>query len=392
MVEILLICFILFLILLFAIFYKKFSEELKSKDIELATLRAQNEAKEEKYIELKSSFEEQKRAFREEMENSMQKLMDAKMQKFDETSLKSIETLLNPFKENIEGFKKKVEEAQKESGEKISALSRELELVAKAGINISQEAQNLTRALKGQKQAQGRWGEVILESILESSGLTKDEHFFTQESTLDDDGSQKRPDVVIKLPNGKILVIDSKVSLNDYERFVSNEQNESDAHAVARAFKTHIDTLAQKNYTALYGGSLEYTLMFVPLEGAYVTAMVSDKGLYEHAYRKKIVLVCPSTLIATLKTIYLYWQKESADKSVQKIIEEASKMYEKACGFAESFIKIGAQIETLQRTYQSAHTQLSGRGSLLGKIENLKDMGAKSAKSLKEKIEFDGDD
>jgi len=200
----------------------------------------------------------------------MQNNLDSKLKKFDETSLKSLDTILKPFKENIDSFKKKVEETQESSVKKFAELSKEIEQVTKAGMSISQEAQNLTTALKGKKQTQGSWGEMILESVLEYSGLLKNVHYYTQQSYKDEQGDTKRPDVIIKLPQERTMIIDSKVSLNDYDAYIRAESEEERGVAVSNmvaSFKNHIDTLDSKDYAHYKIGTLQYVFMFVPIEG-----------------------------------------------------------------------------------------------------------------------------
>ncbi|MCD8477339.1 MAG: DNA recombination protein RmuC [Sulfurospirillum sp.] len=323
----------------------------------------------------------------------METHLEHKLQKLDTASTKSLETLLKPFKENLDTFKKSVETSQESSIKKFAELSKEIELVARAGMNISKEAENLTKALKGKKQAQGSWGEMILESVLEYSGLIKGVHYETQESYKDEEGRTKRPDVVIKLPQERTIIIDSKVSLNSYDELIraqSDEEKSIASKALSLAFREHIDTLDSKDYAHYKQGTLQYVFMFVPIEGAFSVAIHEDPKLYEYALRKHIAIVNPSTLTVSLRTIYLYWQSEQSSTLASKLFEEAGKMYDKMVGFAESFKKVGTQLQTLNNSYESAHKQLSeGSGNLLGRVENLKRLGAKATKNLKDaKIEY----
>lgn len=362
---------------------------------EVNRLQTLQEALKIQQDEAQKAFAEQKNYWKDELTNAMQKVLDGKIQKFDETSTKALEGLLTPFKENIEGFRKKVEEGQKESGERFVALSKELEYIHKAGMSISQEASNLTKALKSEKQTQGRWGEMVLESVLEHSGLIKGEHYVTQESFKDEEGNHKRPDVLVKLPQGKSIIIDSKVSLVDYDALIRSETPEQRVVAskgISKAFRNHIDTLSSKEYTHYDTGTLQYIFMFVPIEGAYAVAVESDPTLYEYALQKHIVIVYPSTLVVTLKTIYMYWQREKSDVAVEKIFEEAGKMYDKVCGFVETFERIEGQIATMTKSYQTAKTQLQGHGGLASRAEKLKELGAKTTKKLKAKNRVDFED
>ncbi|MDY0264832.1 MAG: DNA recombination protein RmuC, partial [Sulfurospirillum cavolei] len=269
----------------------------------------------------------------------------------------------------------------------------EIELVARAGINISKEAENLTKALKGKKQSQGSWGEMILESVLEYSGLLKGVHYETQESYKDEEGRTKRPDVIIKLPQARTIIIDSKVSLNSYDEYVRAESDEEKRYAaktLTAAFREHVDTLDSKDYAHYQQGTLQYVFMFVPIEGAFSVAVSEDPKLYEYALRKHIAIVNPSTLTVSLRTIYLYWQSEQSSTLASKLFDEAGKMYDKMVGFAENFRRVGAQIQTLNNSYDIAHKQLTeGSGNIMSRVENLKRLGAKATKNLKDaKIDY----
>ena len=358
-----------------------------------ARLEAELHAQKEGNSALKSDLDEQGKKLELKLNAIMEQHLEQKLQKLDAASTKSLETLLKPFKENLDTFKKSVENSQESSIKKFAELSKEIELVARAGMNISKEAENLTKALKGKKQSQGSWGEMILESVLEYSGLIKGVHYETQESYKDEEGRTKRPDVVIKLPQERTIIIDSKVSLNSYDEFIraeSEEEKRIASKALCLAFREHIDTLDSKDYAHYKQGTLQYVFMFVPIEGAFSVAINEDPKLYEYALRKHIAIVNPSTLTVSLRTIYLYWQSEQSSTLASKLFEEAGKMYDKMVGFAESFKRVGTQLQTLNNSYESAHKQLSeGSGNILGRVENLKRLGAKATKNLKDaKIEY----
>lgn len=358
-----------------------------------ARLEAELHAQKEGNSALKSDLDEQGKKLELKLNAIMEQHLEQKLQKLDTASTKSLETLLKPFKENLDTFKKSVESSQESSIKKFAELSKEIELVARAGMNISKEAENLTKALKGKKQSQGSWGEMILESVLEYSGLVKGVHYETQESYKDEEGRTKRPDVVIKLPGERTIIIDSKVSLNSYDEFIraeSEEEKRIASKALCLAFREHIDTLDSKDYAHYKQGTLQYVFMFVPIEGAFSVAINEDPKLYEYALRKHIAIVNPSTLTVSLRTIYLYWQSEQSSTLASKLFEEAGKMYDKMVGFAESFKRVGTQLQTLNNSYESAQKQLSeGSGNILGRVENLKRLGAKATKNLKDaKIEY----
>ncbi len=388
------LCLILFLAILILIFFlQKSNRENTELKIRNATLEAELRAQNEGYHKLKDDFEEQGKKLELKLGAIMNQTVESRLQKLDSASAKSLESLLKPFKENLDAFKKSVENSQESSIKKFAELSKEIELVARAGMNISKEAENLAKALKGKKQAQGSWGEMILESVLEYSGLIKGVHYETQESYKDEEGRTKRPDVVIKLPGERTIIIDSKVSLNSYDTFIRAENEEEKLIAskgLASAFLEHITTLDSKDYAHYRHGTLQYVFMFVPIEGAFSIAIQQDPKLYEYALKKHIAIVTPSTLTISLRTIYLYWQSEQSSTLATKLFEEAGKMYDKMVGFAESFKKIGAQLQTLTSTYDNAQKQLSeGSGNLLGRVENLKKLGAKATKNLKDaKLEY----
>ena len=387
--------------------FEKLQEELESAKEKIDKLTENNAQVREKNSQLESSlsaqqennqklkeeFVEQGKKLELKLNEIMQNNLESKLKKFDETSLKSLDSILKPFKENIDAFKKKVEESQESSVKKFAELSKEIEQVTKAGMNISKEAENLTKALKGKKQTQGSWGEMILESVLEYSGLLKDVHYQTQQSYKDEQGSIKRPDVIIKLPQDRTMIIDSKVSLNDYDSYIRAQTEEERVICINNmvlSFKNHIDTLDSKDYAHYKIGTLQYVFMFVPIEGAFALAVQRDPTLYEYALKKHIAIVNPSTLTVSLRTIYLYWQSEQSNTLTIKLFDEAGKLYDKMVGYADTFNKIGNQIKTLSGTYETAHKQLSeGSGNILGRVENLKRLGAKTSKTLKDsKIEF----
>lgn len=360
---------------------------------EKSKFKAELLAQQENNEKLKKDFEEQSKKLELKLNEIMQQNLDSKLKKFDETSMKSLDGLLKPFKENLDTFKKKVEDSQENSTKKFAELSKEIEQVTKAGMNISKEAESLTKALKGKKQMQGSWGEMILESVLEYSGLRKGVHYDTQESYRDEEGNTKRPDVIIKLPQERTIIIDSKVSLNDYNDYIHAETDEERilaANGIVASFKNHIDTLDSKDYAHYKVGTLQYVFMFVPIEGAFAMAVQKDPQLYEYALKKHIAIVNPSTLTVSLRTIYLYWQSEQSNTLASKLFDEAGKLYDKMVGFSDSFGRIGKQLQTVTSTYDSAHKQLTeGSGNLMGRVENLKRLGARTSKTLKDsKIEF----
>lgn len=374
---------------------EQYDETIEANSVirsEKASLEADLGAQEKNNKKLKEDFEEQGKKLELKLGEIMQQALDNKIKKFDDTSVKGLSELLKPFRENLETFKKKVEEQQENSVERFASLSKEIEHVTKIGIGIGEEAHNLTKALKGKKQTQGSWGEMILESVLEHSGLLKGKHYETQTSYRDGEGNIKRPDVVINLPQERTIIVDSKVSLNDYEKYIRAETEEESTiagKAMIAALRSHIDTLSTKDYTEYKIGTLQYVFMFIPIEGAFSTAVQIDPTLYEYALQKKIAIVNPSTLTVSLRTIYLYWQSEQSSGLAIKLFEEAGKLYDKMDGFTKSFKRIGTQLQTVNKTYDDAHKKLTeGTGNVLGRVENLKALGARTKGKLKDSIEF----
>ena len=368
---------------------------LQNELLHKATLNAKIEAQNESYEKLQESFESQAKKLELKLEQIMQENLEIKLKKFDESSIKSLSNILIPFKQNIDEFKLKIESSQEDATKKFASLATQIEFVQRAGLNISKEAQNLTEALKGKKQMQGSWGEMILESVLEYSGLLNGVHYETQES-FKEDGKIYRPDVIVKLPKNRSAIIDSKVSLVDYDAFVRAEdelQKSTCRKSVVRAFKNHIDTLSAKEYVKYQSGTLQYIFMFVPIEGAFSLAVQEDPMLYEYALKKHIAIVTPSTLTVSLRTIYLYWQSENSTANANSLFEEAGKIYDKMYIFSENFIKIGVNIEKLHKDYDNAKSQLmSGSGNLLTRATKLKTLGAKTTKELSKIAQIQSDE
>ncbi len=361
---------------------------------EKSKAEARWQAQKESNEKLQEDFLSQSQKLELRLNEIMQKNLDSKIKKFDTTSLQSMHDVLKPFKENLDDFKHKVEASQEHATIKFAKLSKEIEQVTKAGMHIGKEAENLAQALKGKKQMQGSWGEMILESVLEYSGLHRGTHYITQESYKDEMGKMKRPDVIIKLPQDRSIIIDSKVSLNDYDRYIRAESEATRmiaAKGVVNAFKNHIDTLDSKDYAHYQVGTLQYVFMFVPIEGAFALAIQENPSLYEYALDKHIAIVNPSTLTVSLRTIYLYWQSEQSNSNAIKMFQVAGKLYDKMANFADNFNRVGDQIQTLEHTYEKAKIQLTeGGGNVMKRVEELKTLGAKTTKSLKStKLNYD---
>jgi DNA recombination protein RmuC len=298
-----------------------------------------------------------------------------------------MEQILNPLQEKIKSFEKKVEDTHKESIEKQSALRQQILGLKELNEQMSKDAVNLTKALKGDSKKQGDWGELQLETILEKAGLQKDVHFSTQGGFRDENARLRKPDLIINLPDNKHLIIDSKVSLTGYERFFNAENEVAEKSALKQhiqSIQNHIKELGTKNYSDLYGiNSPDYVIMFVPIEPALMIALQQDQDIYLQALDKNVVMVSTSTLLATLSTVASIWKQEDQKRNVLEIARQAGALYDKFEGLVQDLIKVGKQLNASQEGYKAAMNKLTeGKGNLIGRVENLKSLGAKTKKSL----------
>jgi DNA recombination protein RmuC len=329
--------------------------------------------------------------FAKDFEILASKILDEKSGKFTAKNKENIEQILNPLQEKIKAFEKKVEDTHKESIVKQSALQQQIISLKELNEQMSKDAVNLTKALKGDSKKQGDWGEFQLETILEKAGLQKEVHFTTQSGFRDEEENLKKPDFIVSLPDNKHLIIDSKVSLTAYEKFF-NAENEIDEKLSLKShlqsISKHIKELGAKNYTELYGiNSPDYVLMFVPLEPALMVALQSDHNLYLEALDRNVVLVSTSTLLATLTTVASIWKQEDQKRNVIEIARQAGALYDKFEGLVQDLLKVGKQINASQDSYRAAMNKLSdGKGNLIGRVEILKKLGAKTKKSLPENL------
>lgn len=320
-----------------------------------------------------------------EFQNIANKIFEEKSEKFAQTNKDNIENILKPLGENIDNFKKKVEETyDKESKERFSLEGKVKELI-ELNNKLSNEANNLTSALKGQSKKQGNWGEIILESILDKSGLKKNREYFTQETITSEDGRQLRPDVIIHLPENRKIIIDSKVSLVHYERYCSEDNQELQDNFLKQHIQSvyqHVDDLSKKKYDALTE-SLDFTMMFIPIEPAYLLAIQEDPELWSYAYNKRILLISPTNLIAALKLISDLWKREQQSRNALEIANQGTRMYEKFVGFLETMEDVGRHMNRGQDAYLKAVNQLKdGRGNLVTQALNLKKLGLNSNKEI----------
>ena len=344
-----------------------------------------------KNTEQKQEVEQLQEKFTKEFENLANKILDEKSTKFTEQNQVNIKNILHPLQEKILLFEKKVEESQKENISIHSALKEQLLNLQSQNLKITQEAENLTKALKGDSKMQGNWGELVLERVLEKSGLEKDREYTVQQSFTREDGSRVLPDVIINLPDNKKMVVDSKVSLTAYERYV-NADDETDREQFLKehiaSLRKHVDQLSAKKYEDLYEmESPDFVLLFVPIEPAFAVAINNDNNLYNKAFEQNIVIVTPSTLLATLRTIDTMWNNEKQQRNAIQIAKQAGALYDKFEGFVGDLTRVGKKMDEAKTEYKGAMNKLvEGRGNIVTSIEKLKKMGAKAKKSIPESI------
>ncbi len=340
--------------------------------------------------EQKGEVEQLQEKFTKEFENLANKILDEKSTKFTEQNQKNIKNILSPLQEKIKTFEDKVEKSQKESISMHSALKEQLLNLQSQNLKITQEAENLTKALKGDSKMQGNWGELVLERVLEKSGLEKDREYSVQQSFTLEDGTRVLPDVIIHLPDGKKMVVDSKVSLTDYERYINTEDDlqEKFLKDHINSIRKHVDQLSAKKYEDLYEmESPDFVLMFIPIEPAFAIAINQDTSLYNKAFEQNIVIVTPSTLLATLRTIDSMWNNEKHQRNAIEIARQAGALYDKFEGFVSDLTKVGKKMDEAKTEYKGAMNKLvEGRGNLVTSVEKLKKMGAKAKKSIPEPI------
>lgn len=359
------------------------NSELSRKNTEYENLQEQNLKRDEELAK-------QQEQLRKDFELMASKILDEKSEKFTIQNKENIKNILNPLEEKIKTFEKKVEDSQKESISMHSALKEQLLGLKDLNQQMAKEATNLTKALKGDSKTQGNWGELVLERVLEKSGLEKDREYFVQQNFQREDGSRVMPDVVLHLPDNKKMIIDSKVSLTDYERLVNAEDDERALHLKAHvnSIKKHVDQLSAKNYQDLYDiESPDFVLMFIPIEPAFAVAINEDNTLYTKAFEQNIVIVTPSTLLATLRTIDTMWNNEKQQQNAIEIAKQAGALYDKFEGLVSDLTGVGKKIDAAKSDYSAAMNKLvEGKGNLISRVEKIKKMGAKAKKALPESI------
>ncbi len=335
-----------------------------------------------------AQFEEQKQALAREFENLANRIFEEKGQRFTETSQTHLDALLKPFREQIDGFQKRVNEIHDQSLRGHTQLGEEIRRVLEIGLKMSDEASSLATALKGDSQQRGAWGEAQLERTLQMSGLVETDHYEAQTAFKDENGRRRQTDYLVKLPDGKHLIIDSKVSLVDYDRAAAAETDEERAVALrehVRAVRRHIEELSAKDYTNLVGmRSPSFVLMFMPIEAAYIDALRSNRDLFNHGYEKGIVLVSHTTLIPILRTVANLWMIERGNAEAREISDRAGEIFNQVCLLAERLRKLGGTLSTASNHYNDTVTALAGQQGLYGKVERFATLSSKVSKQLPE--------
>jgi len=352
---------------------------------ECKTKLAESEKNFEEKIQIIKSSEER---LKESFENLANEVLKKAGEKIKTDSKESLETILSPLKTQMKEFREKIESLNKDEAEKISALQNELKNLKELSYKLSNDAENLTKALKGESKTQGLWGEMVLEKVLDLSGLKEGREYDREVSLRNDEQKTYRPDVIIHLPNGRDIIIDAKTSLNAYSEYIKTE-DKSYIKAHIQALKTHVDSLAQKRYENLEGvNSLDFVFMFVPIENALLLALENDAELFEYAFRKRVVLVSPSTLLISLRAIESSWRFEKQAKNIEEVVKAAEALYDKVRGFSEDFEKIGKSLNSAVETYEKAKNKLtSGRGNVIRQIVMLKEKaGIKPKKEISKEL------
>lgn len=341
--------------------------------------------------EQKQELTEVQEKFTKEFELLANKILEEKTNKFTEQNKENIKNILTPLQEKIQLFEKKVEDTHKESIDYHAALRQQIIGLKEMNEQMSKETVNLTKALKGDSKMQGNWGELVLERVLEKSGLEKGREYEVQQSFTNEEGNRIMPDVIVNLPDGKKMVVDSKVSLTAYERFVNEDDDNQKAVFLkehVNSIKRHVEQLGDKNYQDIYQmESPDFVLLFIPIEPAFAIALNEDNALYNKAFEKNIVIVTPSTLLATLRTIDSMWTNQKQQENAIEIARQAGALYDKFEGFVQDLIKIGNKMDDAKKEYANAMNKLvDGKGNLITSVEKLKKMGAKAKKALPENI------
>ena len=383
--------------------YKKIIEgERNELAIKLAKAEERVENARTAYNDLKTSISSMGETYKMEFKNVANEILDQKSKSLEETSNKNIKTLLDPLNKDLKDFKEKVDKVYSDEARERHSLEGQVKRLVDSSAQVSQQAENLTNALKGNVKQQGNWGEMILSSILENSGLTENREYFLQEFIRDksgeiikdENGNGLQPDVTIHYPDERKVIVDSKVSLVAWERYMSESDTIAQKQALEahiKSLKAHIDGLSKKNYPK-YAKALDHVILFVPIEPAFLEAVKEDTGLWKYAYDKKVLIVGPTNLLLVLKIVADIWQIEKQSKNAIEIAEKAGELYDKLLGFVESMEDVGAGLKKANQNYEKAMGQLStGKGNAIKKAEELKALGADTKKQFPERLIDNGE-
>ncbi|NXZ83928.1 DNA recombination protein RmuC [Haemophilus influenzae] len=362
------------------------TEKLTALSQELTGLKTTLAEKEKHFSEQQQNFEQSKQQLGMEFQNLANRILDEKSRSFSQSNQTALETLLKPFREQIEGFQKRVNEIHSESVKGNAGLEAEIKKVLEIGLNMSQEASNLTSALKGEKKTLGNWGEVQLERALQLAGLEENVHYRAQAHFKDEQGGRNYPDFVLNLPDDKHLIIDSKMSLVAYESAVNSEDDFERERLLKEhisALKSHINDLHKKDYSNLIGmRSPNFVLMFIAVEPAYIEALKSDPALFNYGYERNVIMVSHTTFMPILRTVANLWRIERGNAEAKEIAEKAGEIYNQICLVAERLSKLGNTLSTVSNQYNSTVTALVGQQGLVGKVERFKTLSAKANKTM----------
>lgn len=354
--------------------------ELRLKEESFDTIRKEQE----------KNWEEQKNALKTEFQNIANRILEDKSKSFAELNKERLNSILTPLNENLKIFKERIEVVHKDNTEARSSLNTELKHLKELNRQMSEDALNLTRALKGDSKTQGDWGEMILERMLESVGLKRDVEYFVQKNLVGDDNARLRTDIIVRFPDKRDVIIDSKVSLTAYSNYMTETDETLKMNYLKEHLKSvrkHIDELSEKDYSKHDPYSLDYVMMFIPNEASYMLALQHDSDVWNYALSKKVFLTSSTNLLGMLYMVGNLWQRFRQEQNAQRIVEAGNALYEKMVTFSENFIKIGAQLQTVQKTYTDAQKQLKeGNGNLLTRFEKMKELGLAPKKTLPENM------
>jgi len=362
-------------------------EHLEAARQDLAAVQTQLHHQKQLLTSSQEEWQKNRERYDAEFQKLANQIFEEKSKRFTEQNKVQLDALLNPLHSRIKEFEKRIADGQRYESEQRISLREEVRQLATMNKRVSEEANNLVRALKGDVKKQGNWGEMILEKILEHSGLRKGHEYHVQAAHADSQGNRLQPDVVIDYPGNRQVVIDAKVNLLAYERYVSADDKAErhkalDEHVLA--LKRHIQQLSNKRYQDIYQlATLDFVMLFVPIEPAYMAALSHDDALWEYAYERKILLISPTNLMASLKLIATMWQQEHQKQHVQEIAKQSGALYDKFVGFVEDLQDVGFKIQAVERAYDGALNKLStGKGNLVSRVERIRELGAKSKKEL----------